>query len=120
MTVVAGAVFACGLFVSGAQANPLAGAKAGAGAQSERNVTTVQACGWYAIWVCAKNRRSAQRAANRFAGGYVVKTSDPDYPNFRNGWYCAVDGPMSRSEARSYVRELKHEGESSAYAKNAC
>ncbi|MBI1384804.1 MAG: hypothetical protein GC150_07840 [Rhizobiales bacterium] len=103
---------------------------AGAASVSEGTATTpssqpagsyqvAYACGWYAISVCSKGYNSAQKGANRY-GGYVIHTSHPDYPNFRNGWYCAVVGPTSKSAAQGTARYMRSIGAHTAYAKNAC
>ena len=76
-------------------------------------------CGWYAISYCSRFRGKAENAAGRF-GGQVVSTSDPAYPNFINGWYCAVVGPSEKHEARINMRRARRRGALTAYIKNAC
>lgn len=78
-----------------------------------------QACGWYAISVCSRGRGRARRAANRY-GGYVIDSSSEAYPNFRPGWYCAVEGPTSKRQANQRKREMREDGADSAYIKNGC
>ncbi len=78
-----------------------------------------QACGWYAISVCSRNRSGANRAANAY-GGYVIDSSSEAYPNFRPGWYCAVEGPTSKGKANRRKREMRQDGAGSAYIKNGC
>lgn len=78
-----------------------------------------QACGWYAISVCSRGRGRAQNAANRF-GGYVIDSSSEAYPNFQPGWYCAVEGPTSKRQARIRRREMRQDGATSSYIKNGC
>jgi hypothetical protein len=78
-----------------------------------------QACGWYAISVCTRGRGGAQRAANNY-GGYVIDSSSQAYPNFRGGWFCAVEGPSNKRAANRRKREMRQEGARSAYVKNGC
>ena len=78
--------------------------------------STFEGCGWYVIMGCSKSYSGAQRMAGN--GLLVVNTSD--YPNFRNGWYCAAEGPFGRkSQANSFLFQI--EGEvPDAYVKNGC
>lgn len=78
-----------------------------------------QECGWYAIYSCSRSRGEAQRFSRDNDVGYVIDTSDSDYPNFRRGYYCVVDGPMSRGRALS-AADRASDFAPSAYAKNAC
>ena len=78
-----------------------------------------QACGWYAIVYCGENRREAQNFSNRTGFGYVIDTNDGDYPNFRGGYYCVVDGPMGRSAALDLAASSRSFAPT-AYAKSAC
>ncbi|MEZ5799750.1 MAG: hypothetical protein R3D29_03730 [Nitratireductor sp.] len=75
---------------------------------------TAQACGWYAVVGCARGWNQANSDAP--PGTYVIDTNQ--YPNFRNGWFCAVDGPYnSRGEVPlSHWRQYRGD----AYVKNAC
>ena len=75
-----------------------------------------QACGWYVVLGCFKSWNAAQRRADRI-GASVVDTND--YPNFRNGWFCAADGPYSRRRARQLRWDWKGTVPD-AYAKSAC
>ena len=77
------------------------------------------ACGWYVILRCQKEYRVVQRAATRF-GGYVIDTNNPDYPNFRGGWQCAVIGPKTRRAAWATVRQIRRTTGLRTYAKSAC
>ena len=81
-------------------------------------VQLAQACGWYAIVYCGE-RRDAQNFSNRTGFGYVIDTNDSDYPNFRGGYYCVVDGPMGRS-ATLDLAERSRSFAPTAYAKSAC
>ena len=74
---------------------------------------------WYAIASCSRNYGPANRVANRFRRGYVVDTSDPYYPNFRGGYYCAVSGPHKRWKAKRRAARLRDRGFHSAYFKRA-
>jgi hypothetical protein len=78
-----------------------------------------QACGWYAIYSCSHSRREAGRFSREHGIGYVIDTSDPDYPNLRNGYYCVVEGPMSRGRALSFA-DRASDFAPTAYAKSAC
>ena len=75
-----------------------------------------QACGWYVVLGCFKSWNGAQRRADRI-GATVVDTNS--YPNFRNGWFCAADGPYSRSRAQQLRWDWKATVPD-AYAKSAC
>ena len=75
-----------------------------------------QSCGWYVVLGCFKRYRAAENRANNI-GAYVVDTNN--YPNFRNGWFCAVDGPHSKRRARQ-LRRAWRGTVSDAYAKSAC
>lgn len=75
-----------------------------------------QACGWYVVLGCYDSYRQASRQANRIGAG-VVDTNN--YPNFRNGYFCAADGPYSRSRARQLRRSWRGTVRD-AYAKSAC
>ena len=82
-------------------------------------VVKVQNCGWYAIFHCSPDLRSAQRWVNRYGQGFVIDTSDGAYPNFRPGFFCVVNGPTSRGQALSTVDDSRDIAPS-GYAKNAC
>lgn len=75
-----------------------------------------QACGWYVVLGCYDSYEQASRQANRIGAG-VVDTNN--YPNFRNGYFCAADGPYSKSRARQLRRSWRGTV-SDAYAKSAC
>jgi hypothetical protein len=81
-------------------------------------IQLAQACGWYAIVYCG-GRGDAQNFSNRTSFGYVIDTNDSDYPNFRGGYYCVVDGPMGRSAALN-LAERSRSFAPTAYAKSAC
>lgn len=73
-----------------------------------------QACGWYAIVGCARSWNGASSIAP--PGTYVIDTNQ--YPNFRNGWFCAADGPYA---TRGDVPLWKwQQFRSDAYVKSAC
>ncbi|MER0240251.1 hypothetical protein [Fulvimarina sp. MAC8] len=77
---------------------------------------TFEGCGWYAIFACSKSQSVARRAAGN--GFLTIRTND--YPNFRNGFWCAVDGPFDRGTALSLANSAKRDGIRDAYAKRAC
>jgi len=76
-------------------------------------------CGWYAISKCAKSAGRLTRSASRY-GGDIISTSDPQFPNFRNGWYCVVEGLLSKSRARREARKARRKGARTAYIKRSC
>ncbi|MEM1377276.1 MAG: hypothetical protein AAGG69_07790 [Pseudomonadota bacterium] len=81
-------------------------------------------CGWYVVLGCGKSRSGANRLLNElggpFAGGgaglTVANTSE--YPNFRNGWQCVVDGPYSSRTQASQIAWT--EAVPDAYVKSGC
>lgn len=77
--------------------------------------TTFQGCGLYVIMGCSKSHGGAQRMAGN--GFLVVYTND--YPNFRDGWYCAAEGPFGRSQANSFLASVRG-SVPDAYIKNGC
>jgi putative peptidoglycan binding protein len=101
--------------IFGLNAGGNGGVKGGAGNQNAGGGT----CGWYAIALCGTNRQDAQDATNIY-GGFVVDTSDPDYPNFRDGYFCVVEGPYSQGRANVVRDEMRDAGSRDAYVKNAC
>jgi hypothetical protein len=79
-----------------------------------------QACGYYVIMGCFRNENAAWNRVNDLGGaGVATVVWTNDYPNFRNGWYCAVDGPYSKRLANS-VRTDMRRFVSDAYVKNGC
>ena len=86
----------------------------------DASVRIAQACGWYAIFSCTRSRRSAWRFSDNHDIGYVINTGDSDYPNFRRGYYCVVEGPMSRKRAQRQARRARRDFAPTAYVKNAC
>jgi hypothetical protein len=82
-------------------------------------VRPVQACGFYAILGCFGTRGEAQRWSNQIEDGYVINTTSAEYPNFRSGYYCVVNGPTSVGRAQSIAAGWRGVVPS-AYAKNAC
>ena len=65
--------------------------------------------------VSAPASRARLRAAPRL-GAQVVLTDD--YPNFRPGWWCAVQGPYIRDEANYWRGEFRRRGVGDAYVKS--
>lgn len=94
----------------------LASAASAGSAQATEPFKVAQACGWYVVLGCFKGYGAAERRANNI-GARVVDTNE--YPNFRNGWYCAVDGPHSRRRAKQLRRSWRGTV-GDAYAKAAC
>ena len=93
----------------------LAGVSAAAPASSDDPAKAVrpagsyqvaQACGWYAIFSCARNRGVT-------GPGRTIHTDN--YPNFRPGYYCKVMGPF-RTRGEAAARADDYGG----YAKSAC
>lgn len=77
-------------------------------------------CGYFAISFCDTQERTALARA-RAIGGYMINTSSPRYPKFRNGFFCVVEGPVaSAEEARSLRDGQRRRGASDAYIKNSC
>ena len=70
---------------------------------------------YFAIGGCFKSRSAARQRARRL-GAEVVRTDD--YPNFRPGWWCAVQGPYLRSEAEDFKSEFRSRGVGDAYVKS--
>lgn len=73
-----------------------------------------QACGWYAVVGCSQDWDNANASAP--PGTYVIDTNQ--YPNFRNGWFCAVDGPYGTKAEVPLSHWRSYRGD--AYVKNAC
>ncbi|MEM7302388.1 MAG: hypothetical protein AAF468_14995 [Pseudomonadota bacterium] len=75
---------------------------------------SAQSASWFAIGGCFQS----YRAANRRAAQLGVDVADTnDYPNFRDGWYCAVSGPSSKRNAQRTQRYFKNQGIHDAYIK---
>ena len=86
-----------------------------------QKLRVAQACGWYAISFCAQNVGAATDFAKRSGVGYVINTSDANYPNFRAGGYCVVIGPLDQTAAEQEAARWRNSGVSpTAYSKNAC
>jgi hypothetical protein len=81
---------------------------------------SAQECGWYAVLFCSKSEASADGFANTNRGwGFVIATDD--YTGFRQGYYCVVSNPTSKSDAKRQVNDAKANGISrNAYSKRAC
>ncbi len=92
-----------------------AGAVRAAGPRDgQTGIEIAQACGWYAIVGCS--RSSSDAASIAPPGTYVIDTNF--YPNFSNGWFCAVDGPYPSRSAVPLGHWRQFRGD--AYVKNAC
>lgn len=79
------------------------------------NRSTFAGCGHYVVLSC---HRSWPRALD-LAGGSLFAIDTDDYPNFRNGWYCVVDGPHSvegaQARRKGFLARIPD-----AYVKDAC
>ena len=81
-------------------------------------------CGHYIVLTCHGNRAAAVSSMNNLggpgvggpAGAKVVWTND--YPNFRNGYYCVVDGPYTSYDEAGTI--AWKEAVPSAYIKKGC
>jgi hypothetical protein len=74
---------------------------------------------WYAVLHCSRGRADANRWS-RQNGGEVINTSSDEFPNFQRGYYCVVNGPMSRDRAQGEARRWRNSGVSrDAYAKDS-
>lgn len=81
-------------------------------------------CGWYVVLGCGQDRSTlvdrmnywGGPAAGGGAGLDVVDTGD--YPNFRNGFFCLVDGPYGYREAAQSIAWT--EAVPDAYVKSGC
>ena len=69
---------------------------------------------WFAIGGCYQSSAAANRRAARL-GVNVVDTND--YPNLRNGWYCAAIGPFDRHSAELNRQQFIAQGIHDAYVK---
>lgn len=103
--IAATAIVSCSAIAPAAE-QPMREGGQGRAVKPAGSYDLAQACGWYAIFQCAKSRRVG-------GPGRVIRTSD--YPNFRAGWYCRVMGPFgSRGQAVDRADEF------GGYAKSAC
>ena len=106
-------------------ASPTEGAQDRSGAPAKARSTHIQVaqrCGLYVIGTCSRSSREANREADEIGLGYVINTSSSNYPNFRSGFYCVVEGPLDdRYEAEAIRRRwLRRGAPSSTYIKDAC
>jgi hypothetical protein len=81
-------------------------------------VQVAQAC-WYAIMLCSTSRSEATRWSNNNGIGYVINTSSDEFPNFRAGYYCVVEGPMGQGRAQATANSYRGISPT-AYAKSGC
>lgn len=88
-------------------------------AQVAGSYQVAQVCGYFAISACHRSWRAARRSANRY-GGFVIDSSNPNYPNFRPGWYCSAIGPVPRWRAFRIRNRMRANGAYSAYVKSSC
>lgn len=81
-------------------------------------------CGWYVVLGCGQNRPALVDRMNYWggpmagggAGMEVINTGD--YPNFRNGFFCLVDGPYASQGAAQSIAWT--EAVPDAYVKSGC
>lgn len=81
-------------------------------------------CGWYIVLGCGKSEAALYDKMDEFGGPYagggagmdVVNTDN--FPNFRNGFYCLVDGPYSSQDAAQSI--AWKEAVPDAYVKKGC
>ncbi|MGB0843932.1 MAG: hypothetical protein ACPGVN_04230, partial [Alphaproteobacteria bacterium] len=76
-------------------------------------------CGWFALTVCSRQKREANKASNRY-GGYTIFTQRARFPNFSAGYYCSVQGPTTKTLANRAKNRARSLGAGSAYIKNSC
>jgi hypothetical protein len=97
-------------------------AHASDGLYTERQEFQVaQACGYYVILGCFKNENAAWNRVDSLGGAEVATVIwTNDFPNFRNGWFCAADGPYNRKSLSNSVRNDLKSQVSDAYVKNGC
>lgn len=81
-------------------------------------------CGWYIVLGCDRSetamtdKRSAIAALADDGTTRTQVVHTDDYPNFRDGWYCLVDGPFESREVAAAINWDETVGES--YVKNGC
>jgi hypothetical protein len=84
-------------------------------------VQMAQACGWFAIYSCSTRASEVQAFIQRTGFGFMIDSSSNMFPNFRPGYFCAGDGPVTKARADSFVREAQHTGLApTAYIKSSC
>ena len=69
---------------------------------------------YFVILGSFKRRSAANRRCSMFGDGYVINTRD--YPNFRNGYWSCVIGPLYKYEAEDQMWASK-EAVPDAYVK---
>lgn len=101
--IVAAAIVATTLTTGAAMAAVSDGLSNGtAPAVSRQSVADVRVQGeserrYFVVLGSFKRRGTAQERCSMFGDGYVISTND--YPNFRNGYWACVIGPLSRGDA---------------------
>ena len=88
--------------------------------RADGSFRVAQACGWYAIMICTRGAGEAQRWNSANGAGYVINTSSGNYPNFRGGYFCVVEGPQGKGAAEQTAAYWRRNGAPTAYVKNAC
>jgi hypothetical protein len=73
--------------------------------------------GWFAIAASSTSQGAAQQRVNQLGSGWFVMSSN-DCPNFTRGYWVAVSGPFSHSDALARVGNARQSGVYDAYAKS--
>ncbi len=105
----------------------LAAAAAAFGALALLTAAPAQAagkCDWYIVLNCGKSQANAKAKLNDLggpiagggAGLKVINTGN--YPNFRKGFFCVVDGPYATQDDATSVAWA--EAVPDAYVKKGC
>ncbi|PLX37117.1 MAG: hypothetical protein C0606_11455 [Hyphomicrobiales bacterium] len=92
LTALAAPAFA-GVAPSASTQRPVATAPA----QQDGLIRVAAARKYFVVLGSFRSRGAANQRCSMFGDGYVVSTND--YPNFRNGYWACVIGPLSRGEA---------------------
>ncbi len=88
---------------------------------SSSETAAAQGCGTYIIAGCFKDWNSAESRRRGIGAPLVVDTNN--FPKFRNGWFCAADGPWQsgwQEELNYYQHRTDGKAVRDAYAKAAC
>ncbi len=122
---IAAAVFAAGTLVGHAAMaampadTPQTDATRNVGASTPRPIAEerfriAQAPRYFVVLGSSRQHRDARRRCSMFGDAYVIDTNE--YPNFRNGYYSCVIGPLHRSDAEDQMWASK-EAVPDAYVK---
>lgn len=81
-------------------------------------------CGWYVVLGCGKRAGDQENklydlgGPNAGGGAGLSVISTNNYPNFRPGYYCVVDGPYETPDQAESIAWA--EAVPDAYVKNGC